>query len=803
MTPIAWHRRSAVVLPALVLALGLAPPALAAWPHNPLASLLVCPTSSNQDVYCTPVSDGAGGLIIVWVDDRNGTRDIYAQRLNSQGVAQWASQGVAVCTAANDQTEPVAVSDGGSGVVIAWQDMRSGISSDIYAQKVNQSGQLQWTATGVPVCTAAGTQSAVEIAPDSAGGAIIGWNDSRFGDVDTYAQRVSTQGLLRWTSGGVAVCSTAGTQDWLGMVSDGAGGAILSWRDQRSGGIQIYAQRVNGSGAAQWTAQGVRLATSTASQWSPRLATDGAGGAIVVWHEARSAADYDVYAQHVTTSGTLLWSTGILACVNSASQQSAMPAADGSGGVLLAWQDERGTDWDIYAQHLDAGGGLCWATSGAMVCNSLGTSYLGSVIPDGAGGLIAAWNDNRNTTHYDGYAQRIGATGVAQWTHDGIAVSTLPGGDNAPYVVANGTGGAFAVWTYIGGGKDQVRAQRVDRFGMLGAPEPEITQVTDVPHDQGGQVQVEWTASYLDTFPVFDIAQYTVWRRVPNALAQAEGGPIAPGAVARLRDGRVIRAGVQGTQAVYWQLVGTQAARGLPGYSYVAATTSDSLPGANPYTSFMVMAEESGGIPYWMSAADSGYSVDNLAPPTPSPFTGTYTSGTSYLQWGASPVSDFAEFRLHRGHTAGFTPDAGNLVVAQSGAGYVDAAGGPCYYQLCAVDVHGNVSPYAFLQPSGTADTPVPALPRELALSPPAPNPLRGSATLTLALPRAADVTLAIFDQQGRRVRTLVSGARPAGEHAIVWDGRDDAGHAVVSGIYFVRCEVAGRTITRRIVALR
>ena len=100
-------------------------------------------------------------------------------------------------------------------------------------------------------------------------------------------------------------------------------------------------------------------------------------------------------------------------------------------------------------------------------------------------------------------------------------------------------------------------------------------------------------------------------------------------------------------------------------------------------------------------------------------------------------------------------------------------------------------------------DVPGAALPKALALSAPAPNPARGSCTLRLALPRAAQVTLAVYDQQGRRVRTLLAGAQPAGELPVVWDGRDDGGRAVASGIYFVRCEVEGRTFTRRIAALR
>jgi hypothetical protein len=96
--------------------------------------------------------------------------------------------------------------------------------------------------------------------------------------------------------------------------------------------------------------------------------------------------------------------------------------------------------------------------------------------------------------------------------------------------------------------------------------------------------------------------------------------------------------------------------------------------------------------------------VDNLAPLTPDPFTGQYANGTTTMYWAANPATDFAEYRLCRGNTVDFVPGPGNLVVAQSDIGYVDAAGAAFYYTLCAVDVHGNVSGFSTLLPSGTVD---------------------------------------------------------------------------------------------------
>lgn len=90
--------------------------------------------------------------------------------------------------------------------------------------------------------------------------------------------------------------------------------------------------------------------------------------------------------------------------------------------------------------------------------------------------------------------------------------------------------------------------------------------------------------------------------------------------------------------------------------------------------------------------------------------------------------------------------------------------------------------------------------PPAVALRTPWPNPLRRSAVLEFALARDGDVSLRLYDAGGRRVRTLVSGARPAGTHRAVWDGLDDAGRRLPSGLYFLRLASGGDVDQRRVV---
>jgi hypothetical protein len=83
------------------------------------------------------------------------------------------------------------------------------------------------------------------------------------------------------------------------------------------------------------------------------------------------------------------------------------------------------------------------------------------------------------------------------------------------------------------------------------------------------------------------------------------------------------------------------------------------------------------------------------------------------------------------------------------------------------------------------------------------PNPFRSSTTISYSLREKGPASVRIYDIQGRAVRTLVDGVQAARFHTAVWDGRNDAGHAVASGVYFIRLQAGENTLTKRCIVLR
>jgi len=74
----------------------------------------------------------------------------------------------------------------------------------------------------------------------------------------------------------------------------------------------------------------------------------------------------------------------------------------------------------------------------------------------------------------------------------------------------------------------------------------------------------------------------------------------------------------------------------------------------------------------------------------------------------------------------------------------------------------------------------------QTALLPNRPNPFNPRTTLHYRVARTSRIVLEIFDSRGRRVRTLDQGVRSGGDHTTIWDGRNEQGHGLASGVYTV-----------------
>ena len=447
-------------------------PALAQWSTNPALNTPVC-TASGAQHFPAIVSDGAGGAILAWEDSRApGDSDVFAQRLDKLGFAQWTPQGEPLCTAAGTQFGVVAVSDGVGGAIVAWVDERNG-NSDIFAQRINAAGTALWDSGGVAVIEQDAAQFLVRIATDGANGAIFSWVDSRGDDDDIFAQRLNAAGLQQWGDAGVAICVQPFFQTNAVIASDSVGGAVIGWQDFRNGtDNDVFAQRVNAAGTIQWAENGVAVVTIGNSQEIPVITGDGAGGAILAWEDYRPGFTIDVFAQRINASGNAAWTEDGVGIAQQPNDQMYISiTGDGAGGAVIAWDDRRtSSNPDIFAQRVNSAGAPQWLLNGAPVAVFTGHQRIPTVISDGAGGWILSWYDSRSGASFDVFAQKLNSGGLPQWTPNGVAVCTAAGNQTVPGITTDGAGGAILGWEDPRTGAFDIFAQEINAQGQLGNP---------------------------------------------------------------------------------------------------------------------------------------------------------------------------------------------------------------------------------------------------------------------------------------------------------------------------------------------
>ena len=396
------------------------------------------------------VSDGSGGAIVVWRDGRNiaNAIDIYAQHISASGNLLWNVDAVPICNAASDQFAPRLVSDGANGAIIAWYDNRSG-NYDIYAQRINSSGVVQWTTDGVAICIATGNQNAHQLLADGNGGAFIVWSDGRTSgpNADIYGQLVNAAGVVQWTANGAPINYASSLQNIPQLTSDGGAGFFVSWEDWRNfGQTDIYVQKVSSNGFYTWSYLGVGICVeANGAQYNSKIVADGAGGAIICWQDKRTSSSDDIYAQKINTNGVVQWTNnGVLICNASGLQINEQMLSDGAGGAIICWEDQRAGQ-DIYAQRINTSGAVQWAANGVAVCSDGSNQNEAQIITTSSGAAIVCWTDYRNAPG-DIYAQKLNSSGAAQWAVNGVPVSNATNDQAAAAIINDGNDNAIIAW---------------------------------------------------------------------------------------------------------------------------------------------------------------------------------------------------------------------------------------------------------------------------------------------------------------------------------------------------------------------
>lgn len=263
--------------------------------------------------------DSEGNTFVSWQDSDLST---FVQKVDADGNILWQQGGLLVCRGHGGGADMYAIcGDESGGAIVVWvyevYDEGGSVSgAELRAQRISAEGEILWQEEGVSVAAMSEDAHPVEpqIVGDGSGGAIISWRNP----LDIYAQRLDSSGNRLWAEKGVRVWQLEGPQSpEYSLIGDGFGGIIVVWRyfeegktvDQ--GGI-LRAQRLDAGGEALWETNGTLVSSGFWDYCSPPvISQDGYGGVIVSWTAGRSVHHASSsYFQILNAEGALLWGEG-------------------------------------------------------------------------------------------------------------------------------------------------------------------------------------------------------------------------------------------------------------------------------------------------------------------------------------------------------------------------------------------------------------------------------------------------------------------------------------------------------------
>ncbi len=222
----------------------------------------------------------------------------------------------------------------------------------------------------------------------------------------------------------VVTGSNTTSKNNLVSASDGNGGMYIAWEDSRTTattGSDIYLQKLNADGTVAFTQSGLLITNSLNSQTNISIVADGSGGVVLVWQDARDNNRTDIYGQRITSAGTNVWTAGGIVVADTSGQQT-VPIIErvNATEVMVFYRTNLDlsaspTGTDLYVSKLNLATGAR-VFDNKRIANGTGTQTAQVILADGAGGAFLTWQDPRlSTSNSDIFSQRVNNIGDTLW----------------------------------------------------------------------------------------------------------------------------------------------------------------------------------------------------------------------------------------------------------------------------------------------------------------------------------------------------------------------------------------------------
>ncbi|MBL7953198.1 MAG: T9SS type A sorting domain-containing protein [Flavobacteriales bacterium] len=477
---------------ALLFVLATAFTAQAQWPIDPNNPLVLCNhTSEKRNLGI--VSDGNGGWITLWTDNRITTQKfaLYGQRTTHTGALLWEPNGRLIMEVPGRSVNSYGVASMSDGnIFLAYASGADQFGGDtVRAMAIDIDGQPVWaepTLLAQPGLLPGGGTTGFHGYPRVArvlNGTFVGWGTNPIGAADyVHVARVLNDGTNLMPVQGVEITSLNNsivTGPWT-FRHDLTGGLMLEERWGNGSGAPLYAMRVDSMGNQLWP-QLLEVSANSSGlgyEWATAMAPTSRMNSI--W-----ANGVDLRMAIYDTTGVLLNNTApIDVCIEPDVQENPFVRQTDDESIVF-WADNRaaaGGGRQVFMQRFDASGNPLLAANGvlAMQVNGNLIGYPRAIAAEDETHIVAMFSGTNLLGGTAGFrVGRVTNTGTNLWsdTTRFCIPSKGPNNGNAYGIVPDGNGGAVAIW--YNWEDNAIYTARVDSTGYLG---PDGTTVVEEQH---------------------------------------------------------------------------------------------------------------------------------------------------------------------------------------------------------------------------------------------------------------------------------------------------------------------------------
>jgi hypothetical protein len=452
-------------------ALALLPcPVFSQWSSNPMVNLGVAVKPGDQvQPKIRPMP--RGGCYISWFDGNSGY-DVYMQRLDAAGVAQWVTGGILFADLHQTSTQDYGLDvDSAGNALLAFLDDRRRGENNVTVMKVNSSGTQLFGPNGRHVSQSTDFQSNPKVAALSDGTIVVGWGQGS----DLRFQKLSAAGRVLWVQGGIVVAAPSGMTFLLCDLHAGDNGTfIASWASEGGFGspIHLLANKFDSNGNPLWGANNLAIFDGGSLQTGnfPRFVTDGAGGAVFGWYQVDPLQSR---AQHILANGSEAFPhNGSLASTNTAHDQ-VNPAVcynQATNSTYLYWDEileGAQTNEGINAQRFDATGNRQWGAGGIIVQPFTSFNVINVTSVFTTAGPAVVWSSGTPTGQDSIYGAKLDPT-TGAFVCGVFPVSNILSTKFSLDLTVATNGNELAAWNDNRNGDDDIYAQDIKPDCSLG-----------------------------------------------------------------------------------------------------------------------------------------------------------------------------------------------------------------------------------------------------------------------------------------------------------------------------------------------